>query len=137
MAQEANWRPAKKYLCRAPMSRNRQAKTKNLLSYLFEVLPSIEKRNLTSLLERRRQESIIETTVMESSEKVIPNVKMDLGFLRLKIRTSCFSFSQAPGTSVKRRESREMKKGISYMFVSPKGSERKTRWFALPRQFPP
>ncbi|PIJ60637.1 hypothetical protein V513_12090 [Mesotoga sp. H07.pep.5.3] len=82
---------------------------------------------MTSLLERRRQESIIETTVMESSEKVIPNVKMDLGFLRLKIRTSCFSFSQAPGTSVKRRESREMKKGISYMFVSPKGSEKKNK----------
>ena len=64
---------------------------------------------------------------MESSEKVIPNVKMDLGFLRLKIRTSCFSSSQASGTSVKRRESREMKKGISYMFVSPKGSEKKNK----------
>ena len=64
---------------------------------------------------------------MESSEKVIPNVKMDLGFLRLKKRTSCFFSSQAPGTSVKRRENREMKRGISYMFVSPKGSEKKNK----------
>jgi hypothetical protein len=46
---------------------------------------------------------------MESSEKVIPNVKMDLGFFRLKIRTSCLFLSSSRNFGKEERKSRNEK----------------------------
>ena len=49
------------------------------------------------------------------------------GFFASQNTDLLFLFLSSSGTSLKRRESREMKKGISYMFVSPKGSEKKNK----------